>query len=96
MDNIWIGISHVFLPTFWCPKCEKWTSHPESYHEEHTRWQTMKDAQMAKQEENRKQNPYGPHYHRNRSYFRNDNNKRSSTSYDRKQNHDKQSRNERG
>jgi hypothetical protein len=20
-DNIWIGTSHVFLPTFWCKKC---------------------------------------------------------------------------
>jgi hypothetical protein len=20
-DNIWIGVSHVFLPTFWCAKC---------------------------------------------------------------------------
>jgi hypothetical protein len=37
-DNVWIGIPHLFLPTFWCPKCEKWTSRPESLHEERARW----------------------------------------------------------
>jgi hypothetical protein len=26
-DNIWIGVSHVFLPTFWCSKCNSWSSH---------------------------------------------------------------------
>jgi hypothetical protein len=28
-DNIWIGTSHVFLPTFWCPKCNSWSSHEQ-------------------------------------------------------------------
>jgi hypothetical protein len=22
-ENVWIGISHVFLPTLWCPKFDK-------------------------------------------------------------------------
>jgi hypothetical protein len=30
-DNIWIGISHLFLPTFWCSKCNSWSSHHEKY-----------------------------------------------------------------
>jgi hypothetical protein len=31
-DNVWVGISHVHLPTFWCPLCESWSIHPESLH----------------------------------------------------------------
>jgi hypothetical protein len=31
-DNIWIGISPVHLPTYWCPLCEIWEIHPESPH----------------------------------------------------------------
>jgi hypothetical protein len=39
-DNVWIGISHVHLPTCWCPLCESWESHPESLH--HDRMAFMK------------------------------------------------------
>jgi hypothetical protein len=45
--NVWIGTSHVFLPTWCCSKCDSWSS----YHDERTRWQAMKNAQLAKQEE---------------------------------------------
>jgi hypothetical protein len=31
-DSVWIGISHVHLPTFWCPLYESWENHPESLH----------------------------------------------------------------
>jgi hypothetical protein len=31
-DNVWIGIIHVHLPTYWCSLCESWESHPESLH----------------------------------------------------------------
>jgi hypothetical protein len=48
-DNIWIGISHVFLTTFWCSKCDSWSSHHDKIHDERIRWQNMKNAQMAKQ-----------------------------------------------
>jgi hypothetical protein len=27
-DNVLIGISHVHLPTYLCPLCESWESHP--------------------------------------------------------------------
>jgi hypothetical protein len=47
-DKIWIGISHVFLPTFWCLKCDIWPSHHGKIHDERIRWQNMKNAQMAK------------------------------------------------
>jgi hypothetical protein len=47
-DNIWIGVSHVFLPTFWCSKCDSWSSHHDKIHEERIRWQTMKDAWQNK------------------------------------------------
>jgi hypothetical protein len=43
---VWIGISHIFLPTFWCPRCDEWVSHSESLHDERTCWQTTKDAQQ--------------------------------------------------
>jgi hypothetical protein len=32
-DNIWIGVSHVFLPTFWCSKCDSWSSHHYKIHD---------------------------------------------------------------
>jgi hypothetical protein len=54
-DNIWIGTSHVFLPTFWCSKCDSWSSHYDKLHDEHIRWQTMKNAQLSKQDDYRKQ-----------------------------------------
>jgi hypothetical protein len=85
-DNVWIGTSHIFLPTFCCSKCDSWPSHHEKLHDEHTRWQAMKNAQLAKQEEYRKQNPhnhYSPPYQQNRSFSHNDNNKRPNNSYDR-------------
>jgi hypothetical protein len=56
-DKIWIGVSHVFLPTFWCAKCNSWSSHHDKIHDERIRWQNMKDAQVAKQVEYRKTNP---------------------------------------
>jgi hypothetical protein len=33
-DNIWIGVSHVFLPTFWCTECNSWSSHHDKIHDE--------------------------------------------------------------
>jgi hypothetical protein len=33
-DNVWIRTSHILLPTFWCPKCDKWTSHHEKLYDE--------------------------------------------------------------
>jgi hypothetical protein len=54
-DKIWIVVSHVFLPTFWCVKCNSWSSHHEKIYDEHIRWQNMKYAQIAKQVEYRKQ-----------------------------------------
>jgi hypothetical protein len=62
-DNIWIGVSHVFLPTFWCAKCNSWSSHHDKIHDERIQWQNMKDAPIAKKVEHRKQNQqnnYGP------------------------------------
>jgi hypothetical protein len=47
-DNIWIGVSQVFLPTFWCAKCNSWSSHHDKIHDKRIRWQNMKDAQVAK------------------------------------------------
>jgi hypothetical protein len=98
-DNIWIGVSHVFLPTFWCSKCDSWSSHHVKIHDERIRWQNMKDAQMAKQVEYRKQTQqshYGPPQLQDRSYGRNDNNKRSNIVYGRDNYQDKHSRNDRG
>jgi uncharacterized protein YdaU (DUF1376 family) len=98
-DNIWIGVSHVFLPTFWCAKCDSWSSHHDKRHDERIRWQNMKDAQVAKQIEQRKQNQqnhYGPPQQQDRQYGRNDNNKRSNTAYGRDSYQDKRSRNDRG
>jgi hypothetical protein len=37
-DNIWIGPSHIFLPTFWCSKCDGWSSHHDKLHDERIRW----------------------------------------------------------
>jgi hypothetical protein len=82
--NIWIGISQVFLSTFWCSKCDSWSSHHDKIHDERIRWQNMKNAQMAKQEEYRKQTQqshYEPPQLQDRLYGRNDNNKRSNTAY---------------
>jgi hypothetical protein len=81
-DNIWIGVSHVFVPTFWCAKCNSWSSHHDKIHDECIRWQNMKDAQVAKQVEYRKQTQqshYGPPQQQDRQHGRNDNNKRSNT-----------------
>jgi hypothetical protein len=50
-DNIWIGTSHVFLPTFWCQKCNSWSSHHDQLHDERIRLQNNKNAQMAKMDE---------------------------------------------
>jgi hypothetical protein len=97
--NIWIGVSQVFLPTFWCSKCNSWSSHHDKIHDERIRWQNMKDAQVAKQAEYRKQTQqshYGPPQLQDRTYGRNDNNKRSNTTYSRDNYQDKRSRNDRG
>jgi hypothetical protein len=59
----------------------------------------MKNAQMVKQDEHRKQTQqshYGPPQQQCISYGRNDNNKQSSTTYDRENYQDKRSRNDRG
>jgi hypothetical protein len=58
----------------------------------------MKDAQVAKQVEYRKQTQqsYGPPQQQDRQYCRNDNNKRSNTAYGRDNYQDKRSRNDRG
>jgi hypothetical protein len=81
-DNIWIGVSHVFLSTFWCAKCNSWSSHHDKIHDERIRWQNIKDAQVEIQVEQRKQNQqnlYGPPQQQDRQYGRNDNKKPSST-----------------
>jgi hypothetical protein len=96
--NVWIGTSHIFLPTFWCSKCNSWSSHHNKLHDERTRWQAMKTAQLAKQEEYRKQNPqnhYGPPYQKNITFNCNDNTKRSNNSYHHENNQDKRSRTDR-
>jgi hypothetical protein len=97
-NNIWIGVSHVFLPTFWCAKCNSWSSHHDKIHEERIQWQNMKDAQISKQVEYRKQtqhNHYGPPQQQDRQYGRNDNNKRSNTTYGWDNYQDNRSRNDR-
>jgi hypothetical protein len=98
-DTIWIGVSHIFLPTFWCVKCNSWSSHHDKIHDERIRWQNMKDAKIAKQVEYRKQTQqshYGPPQQQDRPYCRNDNNKRSNTAYGRDNYQNKRSRNDRG
>jgi hypothetical protein len=98
-DKIWIGVSHIFVPTFWCAKCNSWSSHHDKIHDEHIRWQNMKDAQIAKQVEYRKQtqqNHYGPPKQQDRKYSKNDNSKRYNTTYGRDNYQDKSSRNDRG
>jgi hypothetical protein len=62
-DNVCIGTSHVFLPTYWCSKCDSWSSHHDKLHDERTHRQAMQNAQLAKQEEYRKQNPQNPQNH---------------------------------
>jgi hypothetical protein len=77
-DNILIRTSHLFLPTFWCAKCDSWSSHHDKLHEKCIGWQTMKNAQMAKQDEYRKQTQqshYDPPQQQDRAYGRNYNNK---------------------
>jgi hypothetical protein len=98
-DNVWIGTSHVLLPTFWCSKCDSLSSHHDNLHDECTRWQAMKNSQLLKQEEYRKQNPqnhYGLPHQPNRSFSRNDNNMRPIYSNDCKNYQEKCSRNDRG
>jgi hypothetical protein len=98
-DNIWIGVSHVFLPTFWCAKCNSWSSHHDKIYDERIRRQKMKDAQTAKQVQYRKktkQNHYGPPQQQDIQYGLNDNNKRSNTTYGRDNYQDKHSRNDCG
>jgi hypothetical protein len=59
----------------------------------------MNNAQMAKQDEYQKQTQqshYGIPQQQDRAYGRNDNNKRSSTTYGRDNYHDKHSINDRG
>jgi hypothetical protein len=95
--NVWIGTSHVFLPTFWCQKCNSWSSHHDKLHDERIRWQNNKNAQMAKMDEQRKQtqqNYYGPP--QQSSYNRNDINKRQNSNYNRDNYQDKQTRTDRG
>jgi hypothetical protein len=53
--NIWIVTSHIFLPTFWCSKCNSWSSHHDKLHDERLRWQAMKNAQLSKKKDYRKQ-----------------------------------------
>jgi hypothetical protein len=98
-DNIWIGVSHVFLPTFWCAKCNSWSSHHDKIHDERIRWQNMKDVQIAKKAEYIKQiqqSHYDPPQQQDIPYVRNDNNKRSNTAYGSDNYQDKRSRNDRG
>jgi hypothetical protein len=93
-DNISTGVSHVFLPNFWCSKCNSWSSHHDKIYDERIRWQSMKDAQVAKQVEYRKQTQqshYGPPQLQDRTYGRNDNNKRSNAAYGRDNYQDKRS-----
>jgi hypothetical protein len=97
-DNIWIGVSHIFLPTFWCAKCNSWSIHHDKIHDERIRWQNMKDAQVAKEVEQRKQkqqNHYGPPQQQDRQYGLNDNKKRSNIAYGHDSYQDKRSRNDR-
>jgi hypothetical protein len=87
------------LPTFWCSKCDSWSSHHDKIHDERIRWQNMKNAQMTKQEGYRtqtQQSHYGPPQLQDRSYGQNNNNKRSDTAYSRDNYQDKRSRNDRG
>jgi hypothetical protein len=98
-ENVWIGTSHIFLPTFWCSKCDGWYSHHDKLHDERLRWQAMKNAQLSKQEEYRKQSPqnhYGTPYLQNISFSCNENNKRPNNLYDCENYQDKRSHNDRG
>jgi hypothetical protein len=53
--NICIGASHILLPTFWCSKCDSWSSHHDKLHDERLQWPEMKNGQLSKQEDYRKQ-----------------------------------------
>jgi hypothetical protein len=95
-DNIWIGTSHVFLPTFWCQKCNSWSSHHDQLHDEGIRWQNNKIAHLAKlDEQNRqtKQNQYGPPHQS--SLHRYDNNKHPNSNSNCDKYQDKRTRNDR-
>jgi hypothetical protein len=94
-DNIWIGTSHVFLPTFWCKKCNSWSSHHDQLHDQRIRWQNNKTTQLAKQDEQykqNKQNHYGPTYQS--SFNRYDGNKRPNSNSNRDTYQDKRPRND--
>jgi hypothetical protein len=54
-DNVWIGISHTYLPTLWCPKCNKWDSHPETLLKDRMRFIDMMEEKNSRKEQN-----YGP------------------------------------
>jgi hypothetical protein len=76
-----------------------WSSHHDKIHDERIRWQNMKDAQIAKQVEQIKQNQqnhYDPPQQQDIQYGRNYNNKRSNTTYSRDSYQDKRSRNDGG
>jgi hypothetical protein len=81
-----MGVSHVFVPTFWCVKCDSWSSHHDKIHDERIRWQNMKDENQ--------QSHYGPPQQQDRQYGRNENNKRSNIAYGRDSYQDKRSRND--
>jgi hypothetical protein len=94
-DNICISTSHVFLPTFWCQKCNSWSSHHDQLHDEHNRWQNNKTVQLAKLDEEykqNKQNHYGPTHQS--SFIRYDSNKRPNKNSNRDTYQDKRPRNE--
>jgi hypothetical protein len=46
-DSICIGNSHVFLPTFWCAKCDSWSSHHDKIHDERIRRHSMADNEKC-------------------------------------------------
>jgi hypothetical protein len=95
-DNIWIGTSHVFFPIFWCQKCNSWSSHHDQLHDKRIRWQNNKTAQLAKLDEQykqNKQNHYGPTHQS--SFNRYDSNKRPNSNSNRDTYQDKRPRNDR-
>jgi hypothetical protein len=64
-DNVWIGISHTYLPILWCPKCNTWGSHPEILHEGR-----MSFLKMMAEKNARKEQHYGPSNAGNECYQR--------------------------
>jgi hypothetical protein len=95
-DNIWIGLSHVILPTLCCQKCNSWSSHHDQLHDERIRWQNNKNAQMVKMDEQHKRTKH-KHYGfpRQSSYNRKDSNKRPNSNYNCDTYQDKRPRNDR-